>query len=108
MEWLLPSCIAKLGPGYKGLQSATQGIASSGNKARVKLGMFVMRMAFHVVFIPGRNGRAALHVASLAGDSSFVQLVVDYKRRYEQEEVDDDEHRPKIPNYSLDILCEDL
>lgn len=111
MEWLLPSCIAKIGTGGKGQQCVNQTLVSDGNKARMKLGIFVMHMAFHVVFISGRSGRTALHVASFAGDSSFVQLVVDQKRRTEETKEHDqnnNENRQKMPKYCLDILSDDL
>jgi len=114
MEWLLPSCIAKVGnTGNNGRQQwgNNQQVMQDGREARGKLGMFVMHMAFHVVFISGRSGRTALHVASFAGDSSFVQLVVDQRQRIEATEGHDpstNENRRKIPKYCLDILSEDL
>jgi len=113
MEWLLPSCIAKVVGG--GRVQNNQNVVSIGQKARIKLGMFVMRMAFHVVFITGKSGRTALHIAAFAGDASFVQLVVAQNRRIGEsdEKVNENDNkdrgdRRKIPKRCLDVLCDDL
>ena len=96
MTWLLPSCIAK-----------TAGKTPNDiSVARTKLSLFVVRMAFHVVFLLGRTRRSPIHSASLIGDFSFISIVVNEKlRRDEGDEKDRDEN---IPNHCLDILCEDL
>jgi len=106
MTWLLPSCLAKV-------HTHARETKHKEIESRSKLGIFVMKMAFHVVFIPRRDGRSALHTASVIGDVSFVELVVQHRRNIlEQDESENhnsegDDGKVSI-NTCLDLLCQDL
>jgi hypothetical protein len=87
MLWLLPSCVAK-----------SRNLKGKEKESRTKLGIFVIRMAFHVVFIPRQHCRTAFHTACLVGDISFVKLVTEKIRGEENDQQ----------QIHLNILCEDL
>ena len=84
MAWLLPSCVAK-----------SRDVKPKERETRTKLGIFVIRMAFHVVFTPRQDRRSALHTACIVGDFSFVKLVTERVVKDEQKK-------------NLDTLCDDM
>lgn len=63
------------------LESLLPHCNSSQEEASQLLAAFIINQSCKVVFIPGKNGRNALHTACLNGDLYFVKLVVQHQQQ---------------------------